>query len=820
MKGISRFSPRRRICHALLVVTLMMGWILPVAAQSIVGAQLNIKVTDATGALIPDAEIVLTRENDERKLTTGVGGAAEASGLSPGEWTMTVRREGFQSRQRPVVIGERLVNVAVMLEIAPVNQTVVVEGQKDVASALRLDGAATGGAYLDMSIRELPFNLTVITQDLMQERGVTSMLEATELAPGVTTWADTGYIPAIDVRGLSTTDAGIYVAREGIVQNAVPQSGRPVDSFLLESVEVLKGPSSFMYGQGTAGAAVNSRTKEPKRQFGVDTLFAYESFGRTRLGLGVNVPITKELAARLDVSRSNGGTFVQRTDSTLRSMNGAVLWTPTSRVLLKAKGIYSDDDVSPYFSTPLLRAPIDPNVEYIKVAADSYLDPRSRSLNYNTIDGTNQAVNNFGTLTAEVLLPMGFQLKNTFYGATQRFSSRNSENISFNQTTLRVAPSGYFYARRRDVQVGNQLELRNSLRVLNRGVSFTIGGRVDDNEQHRFTGAPGLDTPPSMDYLTPVEYSPVHGNFAPLRDVNTKNYNGFFEGMARVTEKLTLTGGVRYDHIRNHRFDFANSATSFISYHAVTGRYALTYAILPNVNVYVGNSKAIQPAGSTNSTGSTALVSLAANQAQFSLQPSRGWEGGVKGSAWRNRIEGTLSYFQMRKHNILTTEVVDNVAITEQIGKIKSEGMEFSFVARPIRVFTLQGDFVWNNAEYLVFNQTVSGAVVSRAGNDLPRTPAVTWNVTPTLRINRFTAQLSFRTVGARWSDTANTLRLNPYTTLNANISIALPKGTRLTLTGKNLTDEIVIARGVQAGATTARISAPRNYSMQLTRSF
>jgi hypothetical protein len=41
-----------------------------------------------------------------------------------------------------------------------------------------------------------------------------------------------------------------------------------------------------------------------------------------------------------------------------------------------------------------------------------------------------------------------------------------------------------------------------------------------------------------------------------------------------------------------------------------------------------------------------------------------------------------------------------------------------------------------------------------------------------------------------------------------------------LTLTGKNLTDEVVIARGVQAGASTARISAPRNYSMQLARSF
>jgi iron complex outermembrane receptor protein len=316
-----------------------------------------------------------------------------------------------------------------------------------------------------------------------------------------------------------------------------------------------------------------------------------------------------------------------------------------TKILLKAKGIYSDDHVNPYFSTPLLRAPVDPGVEYIKVASDSYLDPRARRLNYNTIDATNQGINNFGTLTAEVVLPYGWHLRNTFYGATQRFTSRNSEGISFNQTTLRVTPNGYFYARRRDVQVGNQLELRNSLRVLERAVSFTIGGRVDDNEQHRWgaLNQASLGTPPSMDMLAPVEYSPLNGNFAPTRDVNTKTYNGFFEGMARITERLTLSGGMRYDHIRNNRFDFTNAQNSgFLSYHAVTGRYALTYAIRPNVNVYIGNSKAIQPAGGNNSTGATALVNLTPNQAQFSLQPSRGWEGGVKGSAWRDRIEGTL----------------------------------------------------------------------------------------------------------------------------------------------------------------------------------
>src|SRR4026208_1263362 len=84
-------------------------------AQTPGRAQLFIKVTDASGALVPDAEVVLVRGNDERKITTGTSGTAEVSGLTIGEWTMTVRREGFTPRQRPVVVGDTLVNATVTL---------------------------------------------------------------------------------------------------------------------------------------------------------------------------------------------------------------------------------------------------------------------------------------------------------------------------------------------------------------------------------------------------------------------------------------------------------------------------------------------------------------------------------------------------------------------------------------------------------------------------------------------------------------------------------------------------------------------------------
>jgi hypothetical protein len=56
-------------------------------------------------------------------------------------------------------------------------------------------------------------------------------------------------------------------------------------------------------------------------------------------------------------------------------------------------------------------------------------------------------------------------------------------------------------------------------------------------------------------------------------------------------------------------------------------------------------------------------------------------------------------------------------------------------------------------------------------------------------------------------------------TVLNSNISIRMAKGFKVTFSGRNLTDEIVLNRGgIVSGATTARIGLPRNYGIQITR--
>ena len=168
---------------------------------------------------------------------------------------------------------------------------------------------------------------------------------------------------------------------------------------------------------------------------------------------------------------------------------------------------------------------------------------------------------------------------------------------------------------------------------------------------------------------------------------------------------------------------------------------------------------------------------------------------------------------------MLTQELIDGVTFIERTGKAMSKGIDTSFSVSPIKKFTLQSDFVWNSAKYLVFRSVANGVEVDRSGNRLPRTPTVQWSVTPIVRLGPVTGSISFRTRGPSWSDNNNTQRLQQLTILNSNISINMAKGFRVTLSAKNLTDELVFNRGgIVSGATTGRVGLPRNYSVQITR--
>src|SRR6185503_14748170 len=105
-----------------------------------------------------------------------------------------------------------------------------------------------------------------------------------------------------------------------------------------------------------------------------------------------------------------------------------------------------------------------------------------------------------------------------------------------------------------------------------------------------------------------------------------------------------------------------------------------------------------------------------------------------------------------------------------QIGEQMSRGLELAASVRPYRTLQLMGDMTFLNDEYVDFNENQGTGIISRAGNTVPQFPATVWNLTPMQRIGPVTVSATVRRVGERWRNTANTIRLEPYTLVSMSL--------------------------------------------------
>jgi iron complex outermembrane recepter protein len=778
--------------RCLCLIALVLVFTLSAQAQIPESQQTMITVRDSSGGVIDNAIVVLTMRTQERRATTGTDGVARFNNLEPGGWTAEIRKEGFAVKHEPVTVGQTSLNVAVTLELPAIAESVTVETRLGA-----LDTTATSATRLELSLRELPATLNVVTQNMMQERGANTAMDAIDLAGGTFTNAGLGGAsPSYQTRGFT----GNSVMHDGIRQNSNVQSARPLDSFLLDRVEVLKGPASLLAGEGGTAGTVNYVSKSPRQQLGVDSLISYGSFAARRIGLGITGPLAKNLMGRLDASYSNGGGWVPRSDQKLRAMASSLWWTPTSSLMFKAQGKYTDDRVQAYYATPFI---------------DGRPDPRMRYVNYNMSDAFSRAHNSFGRLDTEISLDNGWRLHNGTFAATQRMDYRNMESYTYNPTTRRVDVSGYFLIWRDDILVGNQFDVRKTVDIAGRSVNFIAGFELQRNDMHRahFDRVRAATIRYNLDPFSPAEYFDVRLPYVRAGDVLVNNRTFYAEAQAKLAAKWTGVFGLRWEQINvDYQLVPERPETGNKKYYPATGRAGLVYTATENISVYGSYSRSVEPG-----TQFISLSGCCGAVTSFELTPGRQYETGMKGTMFGGRLEGTAAFFDIEKKNIPIRTLVDGINTEQLVGRQISRGLEFSATARPTSTLMITGDMAYVHGLFADFNEVVNNVNVSRDGNIPTNIPVVVWSITPMQRIGPVNVAMSIRQVGERWADTANTRELPSFATLDAWLSFALPRNSRLTLRGRNLTDELYIPR---ASTTSGRISAPRSFEATVTMGF
>lgn len=119
------------------------------------------------------------------------------------------------------------------------------------------------GTKTETPIIESPQSISVVTRQQLDDRNVQTLDQALTYTAGVRIGAF-GFDPRFDsfyLRGFDMTYVGIY--RDGLRQPAGPFSIFKTEPYGLDAIAVIKGPSSAVYGSGSAGGLIDLITKRP-----------------------------------------------------------------------------------------------------------------------------------------------------------------------------------------------------------------------------------------------------------------------------------------------------------------------------------------------------------------------------------------------------------------------------------------------------------------------------------------------------------------------------------------------------------------------------
>ena len=176
-------------------------------------------------------------------------------------------------------------------------ETVEVTGKLD-RDHVRTDTTTIG--KLATPLRDVPQSITVINRAMLNAQGTTSLSDALRNVPGITIGAaEGGQIGNnINLRG--------FTARTDIFIDGVRDRGQYYrDTFFIDTVEVLKGPSSMLFGRGSTGGVINQVSKQPTLASGSEASVTVGTHDQYRATLDTNQPMSDTSAFHLAVMGQN-----------------------------------------------------------------------------------------------------------------------------------------------------------------------------------------------------------------------------------------------------------------------------------------------------------------------------------------------------------------------------------------------------------------------------------------------------------------------------------------------------------------------------------
>jgi len=550
----------------------------------------------------------------------------------------------------------------------------------------------------DTPLAETPQAVTVVTRDQLVDQGATNLQDALNYAAGVRS----------DAYGLDSRSDGVRIRGSYPVeyQDGLRRlfdwytSNTRTDPFTLERIEVLRGPASMLFGQGSTGGVVNmvSKRPQPVRQGELGVQFG--SYGRRQLQADLTGPLDAEgqWLYRLVAVGRQADTQVDHVPDDRALFAPSLTWRPSAATSLTLQGHWQKDrsgSTSQFFPWEGVLLP-NPNGPL----------PTNRFIGEPGFDRYDSERASFGWLF-EHRLDSGWAVRQNVRYSRNEVDYRTLYGDSF------VLPGGWagdpvgkrLFGRFADATLTDARMLATDQHVEG---DFAAGGW-----RHKLLV--GLDALRYTKATRSFFDSPVYlGGSVPLIDAYAPVYTGYAAGPLTADPRSTLrqTGiylqdqarfgpwvvvaGLRHDRSTNSVEGSADERTQ-----ATTKRLGLMYVNEGGWSPYLSYSESFSP-----------VAGLDANDRRF--KPLRGeqLEAGVKVEPADGRIAFTAAVYRLKEKNQQVPDPA-NPLNTLQTGATENSGLELEVKGRVTRDLELVAHYNYTD--------------VDRALEQLPRHQAAVW---------------------------------------------------------------------------------------------
>ncbi|MBF8748758.1 TonB-dependent siderophore receptor [Pseudomonas monteilii] len=626
-------------------------------------------------------------------------------------------------------------------------------------------------------------SVSVVTRQQMDDQGAQTVAQAMRYTPGVLTnpYGATHRYDYVAMRGFNDGSVdNIYLDGLKSMGDNGTYSTLQVDPYFLERIDVLKGPSSVLYGRSSPGGLVALTSKKPLFTPYHQVQASAGTQGQRGMGFDFSGPIDedKRIAYRL--------TGLADASDTQFDHNKEERYT-----IAPAVSIDFTEDTSLTLQAYLQH---DPNGGYHGGnPADGMLHPRNGlRLSDHFFEGE-PGIDNYERTQQS----FSYQFEHRFndvFTARQNFRYQDSD-VSMDQ----VYSAGWADA---DSNILNRAYTGGDERLH----SYIIDNML---QAEFFTGAAKHTLLLGVDYQRrKADVTWRYGSVDPLDASNPQYGQGNLQvlGENRYQRRLQQTGvylqdlleldqwrfslGLRQDWVKVSEENRDSNTRVSDNRSNFTTRAGVLYLFENGVAPYVSYSESFNPNTVSDQNGRP-------------LAPTEGtqWEAGIKYQPPGTDNLFTASVFRIEQENLASKQPDEN--FYRAVGEVRSQGLELEAHVQVTENLKLLGGYTFTDIEYSRSMPSLVAPGVDNNGNSPTQAPKQMLSLWADYNFHQgpldgLRLGGGMRYVGYSWVDAENSMKVPSYTLFDASVGYDLGKvglkGVDVRLNANNLTNETYIA--------------------------